>query len=207
MNRTTSRVALGLFVLEVALVPLSWLLSAWLPGSGVRSLLGSEGVRWFLGRYADMLASPLLVWLLLLSMSAGCLRRCGLLPALRSLFRGRVGGGVRPLHYRERVALRFALAVAVGFVAVMSVLAFAPHAVLLSATGSLFPSPLSASLIPATAFCVILMSVVYGLVADRYRGITDVCESLAVGIASASPLFLYYILLIQLYYSVAFVFG
>lgn len=205
-NKTVARVALCLFLLEAALVPVSWLLSAWRPDSGVRSLLGSEGVRWFLGRYADMLASPLLVWLLLLSMSAGCLRGSGLLSALRSLLCGG-SDAVRRLRYRERVALRFSIAVAAGFVAVMSALSLAPHAVLLSATGSLFPSPLTASIIPAAAFCAIVMSVVYGLVADRFRGITDVCGSLFAGIGVAAPLFLYYILLIQLYYSVVFVFG
>ncbi|MDO4934740.1 MAG: ABC transporter substrate-binding protein, partial [Prevotella sp.] len=59
--------ALSLAVLQLCLLPASWMLSVLLPESGVRSLLGSEGVRWMLGRFTDMLAGRPLSCLLLLS--------------------------------------------------------------------------------------------------------------------------------------------
>ena len=68
MNRDLKllgRVCLVLVLAEVMLVILSWLLSATMM-EGVRSLLSSEGIRWFVGSYSAMMASPLLVWLLLL---------------------------------------------------------------------------------------------------------------------------------------------
>ena len=63
-----------LLLCEVLLILLSWTLSATMT-DGVRSLLSEEGVRWLFGSYTDMLQSQWLVWLLLLSMAAGCLWR------------------------------------------------------------------------------------------------------------------------------------
>lgn len=212
-NKIPYRLALVLFLLEVVLVLVSWLLSALQLGGleigsdsiGVRSLLGSEGIRWFFGCFADSLATPLLVWLVVLAMAAGCLRRCGIVGALRRLPVRRAVGG--PLLYRERAALFAAALVAVVSVAVMALLTLTPRAVLLSATGNLFPSPFSSSLVPAAAFALCVVAVVYGTVSGRFKSTADVCESLFAGISSAAPLFLYYILLTQLYYSAVFVFG
>lgn len=203
-NRVVARGALVLLLLELALAVVSWLLSALQLGgfnignshSGLRSLIGSEGIRWFFGHFVSMLSRPVLVWLLLLAMAFGCLRRCGIACVLRG-----------PRAYRERVALIFSMAVAVLLIAVLALLTLFPHALLLSATGSLLPSPFSASLVPSVAFVIISFSAVYGLTSGRFEGISDVCDSLFGGISSAAPLFLYYILLTQLYYSAIFVFG
>lgn len=203
-SKMIARGALALFLLEVALAVVSWLLSALQLGgldaghapAGVRSLIGSEGIRWFFGRFASMLAAPQLVWLLLFAMTLGIFRRCGISGALR-----------RRRAYRERVALFFSVLVAAVLLSVVAVLALSPHALLLSATGSLFPSPFSASIVPSSAFIVISMSAVYGLTSGRFTGVADVCDSLFAGISWCAPVFLYYILLTQLCYSVVFVFG
>lgn len=50
-------VCLLLCLAEVLLVILSWLLSA-MRLDEVHSLLSSEGIRWFLGNFSSMLASP-----------------------------------------------------------------------------------------------------------------------------------------------------
>ena len=44
-------------IAETLLVILSWLLSA-LRVEGVRSLLSSEGIRWFFNSFNDLIASP-----------------------------------------------------------------------------------------------------------------------------------------------------
>ena len=49
-----------LVIAEVLLVIVSWLLSAAMM-EGVRSLLSSEGVRWFFGSFTMIVASPLLM--------------------------------------------------------------------------------------------------------------------------------------------------
>ena len=89
MKNSLPRIALVLCVLWVVLVLLSWVLTAVMPNMAMRSLLSAEGIRWFFGHFAQLLATPLLVWLVLALIAYGTLRASGL-PALR-----------RPLGFRE----------------------------------------------------------------------------------------------------------
>ena len=65
-----------LLLAEVMLIILSWLLSTAMM-EGVRSLLSSQGIRWYFGSFTSIMASPLLVWLLLLLSAWGCLQQSG----------------------------------------------------------------------------------------------------------------------------------
>ena len=60
-----SYLVLGLGVAQILLMLTSWLLTAAMPEDYNRSLLSSEGIRWFFGQFQDHLASPVLVWLVL----------------------------------------------------------------------------------------------------------------------------------------------
>ena len=180
----------------VALVLLSWLLSATM-GEGVRSLLSSEGIRFFFGGFVDMMRTPLLVWILLLSMAFGSLRDSGLLAAFSS-----------PVNnYRHRQGLRLLVILLVLYVALMLLLTATPHAVLLSATGGLWPSAFSRALVPIVSFGIIILAVSYGAVTRHFTSLTEVWQSLSDGIAAAAPLLVLYVLLMQLYSSLCFVFG
>lgn len=57
-RRILAYTAFILSVLMVALVFTSWLLSAMMREGIVRSILTSEGVRWFFSSFVDNLASP-----------------------------------------------------------------------------------------------------------------------------------------------------
>jgi len=186
-----------LVVANLVLVLASWLLSATMT-EDVRSLISSEGVRWFFSSFSTMLATPWLVWLLLLSMTGGCLWQSGLLTTLRLPYAS--------LHYRQRLGFRTAVAILILYVAIVVALTAVPHAVLLSATGQLFPSPFSRALIPIISFGVLIISAVYGRVSGRYAAVDDILHSLSFGITKAAPLFILYILLIQFYESLKFVF-
>ena len=181
-----------LLIAEVVLILLSWILSA-MRVDGVRSMLSGEGVRWFFGNFASMVASPWLAWLLLLLVALGCLQKSGL---------------IRQPHtsYRDRMALRLTFVFLVLYVGVCFSLTAVPHAVLLSSTGSLFPSPFSRSIIPILSFGIILVSVSFGLVSGRFQTLADVLDTLSFGCRKGAPLFIFYILLIQLYESLRFVF-
>jgi aminobenzoyl-glutamate transport protein len=196
-RRFLARTALVLLLAELVLILLSWILSA-TGMEGVRSLLSSEGIRWFVGGFTDMVASPLLVWLIILLMALGAFQKSGL-PALRE-------AGYQ-VTYREKTALRVAIIFLMAYIVVILLLTVIPHAILLSATGSLFPSPFSRSIVPLTAFGIMLVSVTYGVMSGRLRGLTDILDALSLGISKGAPLFALYILVIQLFRSVRFVFS
>ena len=181
-----------LLIAEAVLILLSWILSA-MRVDGVRSLLSGEGVRWFFGNFTSMVASPWLACLVLMLVALGCIQKSG-------LFR-------RPhTSYRDRMALRITFVFLVLYVGVVLLLTAVPHAVLLSSTGSLFPSPFSRSIIPLLSFGIILVSVTFGLISGRFQTLSDVLDALSFGCRKGAPLFIFYILVIQLFESLRFVF-
>ena len=200
-TKTSSQLGVVLFILliaELALILLSWILSA-AGVEGVRSLLSGEGVRWFVGDFARMVASPLLTWLLLLMIAVGTFLRSG----LSSLWHER---RPRIISYRDRTAFRVSLVLLVAYVAAILLLTVVPHAVLLSASGSRFPSPFSRSLIPFVAFGITLVSIAFGLISGRMQSLSDILAALTYGIQRFAPLLILYIFCIQLYQSLRFVF-
>ena len=180
-QRIITSTAVILASAEALLVLVSWLLSATMTG-GVRSLLSSEGVRWFALHLSDMLLTPLLLWLLLASMAWGCLRHSGLLPGLATA-----------RTYREQLARRVAMLTTAAYLA-------------LTATGRLWPSPFSAALLPLLCLGGIQAAVAYGLIARHFRSVADICQSFTDGLAAASPLLFIYVLAMQLWASLRFVF-
>ncbi|WP_025002276.1 hypothetical protein [Prevotella dentasini] len=197
-------IALLLVGLEVLLILSSWIVGAAMPDANVRSLLGNEGIRWFFGYFTDNLQTPLLVWVVLLSTAYGAFVGSGLLRMLSVLITGKES--FRSLHYRQRMGLRIVLAEMLLMACVIGLLAFVPHAMLLSITGGLFPSSFSMSIVPIVSFAAIVCSLSYGLSCGRVRGIADTYELLTVGVKRSASLFPLYILSVQLYYSFLFVF-
>ena len=191
MKKYLPHIAFLLFAAQLLLMIVSWLLAAAIPTSGVRSLLSSEGLRWFLGHFSDVLGTSVLLCLLLLLMAYGCLRGCGILHFKTS--------------YRQSRALAIMLLLLAVYVGIIVLLTMIPQAVLLSATGSLWPSPFSAAICPLFALGITLLSAVYGYVAGSYHNMSDVYQSLIDGVRDGAPLLLFYVLLGQLYYSLLFI--
>ena len=193
MNKRLIALACVAFgVAELLLVILSWLLSA-TRLEGVRSLISSEGIRWFVGEFTYTLASPLLVWLLLVLVALGCLQRSGLMSCGRG--------------YRDRVALRVSLSFIIIYVVIICLLTLMPHAILLSVTGSLFPSAFSRALVPIICFGVGVLSISFGMVSGRLHTLTDILDALTFGLQQGAPLIILYIMFFQFYASLLFVFG
>ena len=203
MNKLLARVGAALIITQTLLFILSWILSA-MRLSGVRSLLSSEGIRWFFGAFTANVASPWLVSLLLILIALGTLRNTGLLTIHSSLFTFHFS--LFTFHYREKVAMRVSLIVLCLFVVMIALLTLPPHAILLSATGSLFPSAFSRALVPILAFGLCLLSISFGMVSGRLRTLSDILDALTFGIQQGAPLFILYIMAIQFYASLLFVF-
>lgn len=191
MKRILPYISLALALAQLLLILTSWVWSAAMPLSGVRSMLSSEGVRWFLGHFAELMASLVLVWILLGAMAYGAVVRC----------RGNLQGN----NYRSSRARYISLGFLAVYVAIVLLLTVSPHAVLLSASGLLWPSPFSASLVPITAFGILLTAILYGVVAGTFQTLSDVYESLVFGLRQCAPLLPVYILFMQLFESFRFV--
>ena len=153
---------------QLALILLSWLITAAFPELPIRSLLSSEGVRWFFGSFTANQLTPLLAWFITAAMAVGACVRSRLWAAFCTKMSGLLHrrdstDGRQGLHYRERIGLRLALAEFMVYVVIMLLLTVVPHAILLSVTGELFPSAFSSSLIPSLSFVLIVMSLSYGV--------------------------------------------
>ncbi|MBR1427547.1 MAG: AbgT family transporter [Prevotella sp.] len=192
--------ALTLVILQVALILVSWIITAVNQGIAMRSLLSSEGIRWFFGEFVSNLASPLLVWILLVAIAYGSFRSSGLMSVFTN------DSDTYRQNFRHRFAFKIVIVEIILYVCVILALTSIPHAVLLSSTGHLFPSSFSASLVPIVSFGVVLASITYGWLSGTLSSIVDVFHSLTVGVSYLMPWWLIYVLGVQLYYSVCFVF-
>lgn len=193
----SSRLCMVLLVAEGVLVIVSWLLSA-LRLEGVRSMLSSEGIRWFVGGFSDIVASPLLAWLLLMLIACGSIQQSGLIPLL---------GSKGKISFRDRLALRVASVFVLLYAIVICMLTIMPHAILLSVKGSLFPSAFSRSILPIICFGVTLFSIVFAMMSGHKKTGEDIIDILSYGIRQGASLVIIYIFAIQFYASLRFVFG
>lgn len=192
-NKILAYLSVVLLIAEVVLVVGSWLYAALNPESGVRSMLSSEGIRWAFGGYIHQMQSSLLVWFLLAGMAYGALRHSRLAESLHSM------------RYRQRVALRFSLSTLIVYLSVVAFFALAPHAILLSVNGDLFPSAFSDAAVPLLCFGVILMSVVYGVMAGSFPSVPSVFNALVAGVSSFVPLIIVYLLASHLIYILSYI--
>ena len=178
---------------QVILVLLSWLITAAMPDVFPRSMLSPEGIRWFFGSFTDNLESPWLVWLLLISIAWGTLQGSGLLHYDRTI-------------YRHRNALRLVSVEFVLFLSVILLLTIVPHAILLNVMGGIEASSFSRSILPYICLAIIVMSLSFGVVSNRFMGVEAIGENLSDGIRQAAPYFVIYILVNQLYSSIEYLF-
>jgi p-aminobenzoyl-glutamate transporter AbgT len=194
MRKTLSYIVLMLASFQVLLILVSWFITAAMPELYMRSMLSSEGVRWFFGHFTDNISSPLLTWLLVGSLAYGSVISSGITKLKK------------PLDFRDRFALRLVAFEVVIFVVVILLLTVVPHAILLSVSGNLFPSSFSYSIIPYIAFAVSCGAVTFSLASGRVHSVCDIFDMFTLGIKKAAPIFFIYIIAAQLYQSVLYVF-
>ena len=181
-RRIVNYLVLVLIVAQIALVLVSWLVTAAWPELPMHSLLSSGGIRWLFASLTQNLLTPVLVWLMFGCMAYGVLRESGLL-SLR-----------RPYTFRQRSALRFVAVEIMLFVVVLLLLTFTPHAPLLSVTGELFPSSFSDGLVPFVCLALVVVAVTFGLATGRFSSLGNVVEALKTGFSKGASLWLLYIL-------------
>ena len=188
--------SLTVFVAQLLLVLVSWLLAAARPDWHVNSMLSSEGIRWFFRNLTTMLSSPVLIWIVLCAMAYGSVRSSGLARALTNF---------GTLSSRERFAVIVVFVEFVLAALVLVLLTCIPHAILLSSVGTLFPSSFSASIVPVVAIIVIVMGITYGSLCQQ-TGLVDIYKIMYNGIAYIVPLIPLYMLVVLFINSLFYVF-
>ena len=205
MKNKYGAIALGLIVLQLLIVFSSWLITAAFPEVNINSLLSGRGLRWFAGQFTNNLKNNMLVWLMLLSIDWGVYKTSGLHNILCKLLRRHYN--FSELRYRERVGIRLVLFGFLCFIALSIVFTMLPEAPLLSVTGSLFPSSFSSGLVPALSLIVVVSSLSYGIACGKLKTLSEIYNSISSGLMFCSKLFPMYILLVQLFYIIVYVFN
>ena len=195
-NKILTLSALTLCIVQMLVILVSWLITAAMPDAPLRSLLSSEGIRWFFGHLTENQLTPLLAWMLFIVIAYGAMRKSGLLHAVRVM--GKV-------DFRQKFALRIVIFEVILFLCVLLLLTSVPHAILLSVTGNLFPSSFSQSLIPCLSFACVVFSISYGVISGSFHSLSDVFKSFTSQIPALAPLLIVYILAAQLFYSLKFI--
>ena len=185
---------------QIVLTLFSWIVSSAMPSLPIKSVLSAEGARWFFGSFVDNMSSPLLVWLVLCAIAYGSFQNSG----MKKLFHRKHTH--KKISYRQRHAAFMAIALLCIITAIVIMLAFVPHAVLLGVSGNLYPSAFSAAAIPILAFTITFISIIYGIVSGNYDNTNNAVKSLYAGFSAFAPLFPIYILAMQLYKTITFVF-
>ena len=212
MRNKLGYIVLVLLVAQLALILLSWLVTAAFPELPMRSVLSSEGIRWFFGSFVSNQLSPLLIYFIMAVMAVGACVRSRLYDALReTLFNTRSSlttssNHQHKVHYREKVGLRITLVEFIVYVIIMILLTAIPHAILLSVTGQLFPSSFSSSFIPSLSLIIIIMSLTYGVASGTIDSVAKMHKVLVGGLEVGSRLVPTYVVGIQLYMSIKYVF-
>ena len=212
MRNKLGYIVLVLLVAQLALILLSWLVTAAFPELPMRSVLSSEGIRWFFGSFVSNQLSPLLIYFIMAVMAVGACVRSRLYDALRETLSNTrsslttSSNHQHKVHYREKVGLRIALVEFIVYVIIMILLTAIPHAILLSVTGQLFPSSFSSSFIPSLSLIIIIMSLTYGVASGTIDSVAKMHKVLVGGLEVGSRLVPSYVVGIQLYMSIKYVF-
>jgi len=212
MRNKLGYIVLVLLVSQLALILLSWLVTAAFPELPMRSVLSSEGIRWFFGSFVSNQLSPLLIYFIMAVMAVGACVRSRLYDALRETLSNTRSSLTtssihqHKVHYREKVGLRIALVEFIVYVIIMILLTAVPHAILLSVTGQLFPSSFSSSFIPSLSLIIIIMSLTYGVASGTIDSVAKMHKVLVGGLEVGSRLVPTYVVGIQLYMSIRYVF-
>ena len=197
-------IALILIGFQLLLFLGSWLVTASFPEVSVRSLLSGEGFRWFEGEFVANLKTDFLIWMLLFFTTAGVFKSSGLYTLISSLLHHR--HPLQHLRYRERVAIRTVLVEFILYIACFILLTCLPQPVLLSVTGSFFPSALTEGLVPSICFIFAVTSVSYGAACGIFKNLQDIYNAFANGFGLFGKFFPFYLIIVELVKSVAFIF-
>ena len=173
-NRNIIHPATVFFLLWWLVAIISWIGSiyAW---NGVKNIISTEALRWFL-RYSEerLMSSPVLYIAIIFFMSVGLFVHSGLGGVLWRIVRHE-----RKLSGKEKKSLVASALIAVAYFIVYALLAWGPWNIVRGVTGRYVDSPLHDGALCILAIGIGVTSMVYGYSADHYRSDTDVVKGMS----------------------------
>lgn len=173
-NRNIIHPATVFFLLWWLVAIISWIGSiyAW---NGVKNIISTEALRWFL-RYSEerLMSSPVLYIAIIFFMSVGLFVHSGLGGVLWRIVRHE-----RKLSGKEKKSLVASALIAVAYFIVYALLAWGPWNIVRGVTGRYVDSPLHDGASGILALGLGLVSMMYGYSADHYRSDTDVVKGMS----------------------------
>ncbi len=173
-NKNIIHPATVFFLLWWFVAVLSWIGSvyAW---DGIRNIISTEALRWFL-RYTEekLMSSPALYLVFLFFMSVGLFLHSGLGGLIWRMVRRE-----RKMSGKEKKSLVAAVMIAVAYFMVYALLAWGPWNIVRGVTGRYVDSPLHDGALCILAIGIGVTSMVYGYSADHYRSDTDVVKGMS----------------------------
>lgn len=187
-------------VLELTVIIGTWIGSAMFSITNVRSLLSAEGVRWYVGAYSDVLATPYLIWILLAGLTYGIVSNSKVVDALQAQLRR------ERMEFIDRLSLHAAQILFAFILMLIMYLVCAPHAVLLSATGRIYGSSFSSGIMPLLTMLLTIPSLTYALGSSKFKSITDIFNAMVHGVTKTVPLIILYIFVMHLIMTVQYIY-
>lgn len=168
--------ALTMLTAYALLLLSSWVVSIYV--EDVNALLSPRGIRWMCSSVVSNFASAPLAVSLMAMMAVGVARKSGI-------------GSISPkrMTLKKKAALRITSVVALVIMALFSLLLFSPHAVLLSAFGTISNSSFSHGCLGLLVLYVIVVCSVYGYTSGHFSSIDDIIDAHASLLSSAGSLF------------------
>lgn len=166
MNKVYGRAILLTGLSIVILSVLSWLGSVY--GWGLRNLLCTDGIRWAVSSMVTNFTKSPLAETILLLLGCGVVIESGIIRSFSKASRSSL---------KRRRALILTGVVFALFVVAVSLLTFIPHAVLLSAFGTIGESPFAQGLLGLFFMGCMITGCSYGLFSGRFASLRDVLKA------------------------------
>lgn len=181
-NRSIIHPATVFFLLWWLVAVLSWVGSvyAW---NGVKNIISTEALRWFL-RYTEenLMSSPALYIVIIFFMSVGLFTHSGLGGVL-----WRIARRERKLSGKEKKSLVAAAFVSAAYFTAYALLAWGPWNIVRGVTGRYVDSPLHDGAPCILSIGIGLASVIYGYNSDHYRSDTDIVKGMSYMFSRFAP--------------------
>lgn len=185
------------------LAPLSWIGSA--IGYPMRNLFSDEGLRWFYAHLHESFTTPVLAVALPAALLCGAVSRSGLGRVLADICQLR---GKRPrITYRQKTALGIAGIFFTVYFSTVLLCVLTPHAILLGATGRIYPSPFAYGILPVTALGVQFTSMIYANLSNHLHGPDEILSVLYWGIRHYAVWIFITLLAAQLIHTIIYIFN